>query len=67
MPGMYLFGGLGKKPLYASVYQGRGKSIEGGVRVSVDGLAAIPEEEMWLASRKSARTRRAYQNDMANY
>ncbi len=29
--------------------------------VSVAALAAIPEEEVWLASRKSARTRRAYQ------
>lgn len=36
-------------------------------RVSVDALAAIPEEEVWLASRKSARTRRAYQNDVAQF
>jgi len=34
-------------------------------RVSVDVLAAIPEEEVWLASRKSARTRRAYRTDVA--
>ena len=37
------------------------------VRVSVDALAAIPEEEVWLASSKSARTRRAYRNDVAHF
>src|SRR5712692_4632048 len=37
------------------------------VRVSVDALALIPEEEVWLASRKSARTRRAYQNDVMHF
>jgi len=37
------------------------------VRVSVDAVAAIPEEEVWLASRKSARTRRAYRNDVAHF
>src|ERR1700730_13788025 len=36
-------------------------------RVSVDALALIPEEEVWLASRKSARTRRAYQHDVAHF
>src|SRR2546423_15353922 len=36
-------------------------------RISVDQLASIPEEEIWLASRKSARTRRAYRNDVANF
>ena len=36
-------------------------------RISVDQLAAIPEEHVWLASRKSARTRRAYQNDVAHF
>jgi integrase/recombinase XerD len=36
-------------------------------RISVDQLAAIPEEEIWLASRKSARTRRAYRNDVAHF
>jgi integrase/recombinase XerD len=36
-------------------------------RLSVDQLAAIPEEQVWLASRKSARTRRAYQNDVAHF
>ena len=36
-------------------------------RISVDALAAIPEEEVWLASRKSARTRRAYRNDVAHF
>ena len=30
-----------------------------GQLVSLDQLAAIPEEEVWLASQKSARTRRA--------
>src|SRR5712692_4918174 len=37
------------------------------VRVSVDALALIPEEEVWLASRKSARTRRAYRHDVAHF
>src|SRR5215467_9627757 len=37
------------------------------MRVSVDALAAIPEEEVWLASRKSARTRRAYRNDVTHF
>ena len=36
-------------------------------RLSVDQLATIPEEEIWLASRKSARTRRAYRNDVAHF
>jgi site-specific recombinase XerD len=35
--------------------------------MSVDVLAAIPEEEVWLASRKSARTRRAYRTDVAHF
>src|SRR5437773_3051071 len=35
--------------------------------ISVDQLAGIPEEEIWLASRKSARTRRAYRNDVAHF
>ena len=35
--------------------------------VSVAALAAIPEEEVWLASRKSARTRRAYQYDVMHF
>ena len=34
-------------------------------RMSVDVFAAIPEEEVWLASRKSPWTRRAYQTDVA--
>jgi site-specific recombinase XerD len=33
----------------------------------MDQLAAIPEEQVWLASRKSARTRRAYHNDVAHF
>ncbi len=36
-------------------------------RISVDQLTGIPEEESWLASRKSARTRRAYRNDVARF
>src|SRR3954453_19322209 len=36
-------------------------------RLSVDQLAGIPEEEIWLASRKSARTRRAYHNDVQHF
>jgi integrase/recombinase XerD len=36
-------------------------------RISVDQLAGIPEEEIWLASRKSARTRRAYHNDVKHF
>src|SRR5688572_12737706 len=35
--------------------------------VSVDVLAMIPEENVWLASRKSARTRRAYRTDVAHF
>ncbi len=36
-------------------------------RVTVDVLAQIPEEEIWLASRKSARTRRAYKTDVQHF
>src|SRR5919204_2343056 len=36
-------------------------------RITVDQLAGIPEEEVWLASRKSARTRRAYRNDVTHF
>jgi len=31
-----------------------------GQLASLDALTAIPEQEVWLASQKSARTRRAY-------
>lgn len=41
--------------------------VTGVARVSVDALAAIPEEEVWLASRKSARTRRADRHDVAHF
>jgi site-specific recombinase XerD len=34
---------------------------------NLDQLAAIPEEEVWLASQKSARTRRAYRLDVAHF
>jgi integrase/recombinase XerD len=36
-------------------------------RISVEALQTIPEEEVWLASRKSARTRRAYRTDVAHF
>ena len=38
-----------------------------GQLASLAGLAAIPEEEVWLASQKSARTRRAYKQDVAHF
>ncbi len=38
-----------------------------GQLVSLADLAAIPEEEVWLASQKSARTRRAYRLDVAHF
>ena len=34
---------------------------------TLDQLAAIPEEEIWLASQKSPRTRRAYRLDVAHF
>jgi integrase/recombinase XerD len=40
----------------------------GGIRVStVAQLADIPEEDIWLAKQKSARTRRAYRQDVAHF
>ena len=38
-----------------------------GQLASLADLAAIPEEEIWLASQKSARTRRAYKQDVAHF
>ena len=38
-----------------------------GQLASLADLAAIPEEEIWLASQKSARTRRAYKLDVAHF
>ena len=38
-----------------------------GQLASLEALAAIPEEEIWLASQKSARTRRAYKLDVAHF
>ena len=38
-----------------------------GQLANLDALAAIPEEEIWLASQKSARTRRAYRQDVAHF
>jgi integrase/recombinase XerD len=35
--------------------------------VTLDQLAAIPEEEIWLAKQKSAQTRRAYQLDVRHF
>jgi integrase/recombinase XerD len=34
---------------------------------SLAGLSAIPEEDVWLTSQKSARTRRAYRQDVAHF
>ena len=34
---------------------------------ALDALAEIPEEDIWLASQKSARTRRAYRLDVAHF
>ncbi len=42
-------------------------SARPGQLASLDALAAIPEEEVWLASQKSARTRRAYKLDVAHF
>ena len=42
-------------------------SARPGPLASLDALAAIPEEEIWLASQKSARTRRAYKQDVAHF
>jgi integrase/recombinase XerD len=53
-----------KKETTKALVPSRGTGV---VRVSVDALAAIPEEEVWLASRKSARTRRAYRHDVAHF
>ena len=38
-----------------------------GQLAALDVLAAVPEEEIWLASQKSARTRRAYRLDVAHF
>ena len=43
------------------------RSAPGQTLVSLAELAAIPEEEVWLASQKSARTRRAYRLDVAHF
>ncbi len=42
-------------------------SARPGQLASLAELAAIPEEEVWLASQKSARTRRAYRLDVAHF
>jgi len=34
---------------------------------TIAALAAVPEEEIWLAKQKSARTRRAYRQDVAHF
>jgi hypothetical protein len=34
---------------------------------TLDQLASIPEEEIWLSKQKSARTRRAYRLDMQHF
>ncbi len=38
-----------------------------GQLASLDALAAIPEEVVWLAKQKSARTRRAYRGDVTHF
>jgi len=43
------------------------RSSRRGQIASLDQLAAIPEEEVWLASQKSARTRLAYRLDVAHF
>ncbi len=42
-------------------------SARPGQLASLDALAAIPEEDVWLASQKSACTRRAYKLDVAHF
>jgi integrase/recombinase XerD len=42
-------------------------SARSGQLASLDALAAIAEEEVWLASQKSAHTRRAYKLDVAHF
>jgi integrase/recombinase XerD len=39
----------------------------GGQITTVAALAAIPEEDIWLAKQKSKRTRRAYKQDVAHF
>src|ERR1035438_4044571 len=34
---------------------------------TIEALAEIPEEEIWLAKQKSKRTRRAYKQDVAHF
>ena len=36
-------------------------------RTTLDAIASIPEEHVWLASRKSPRTRRAYRQDVEHF
>jgi site-specific recombinase XerD len=36
-------------------------------RTTLEAIAAIPEEHLWLASRKSPRTRRAYRQDVEHF
>ena len=42
-------------------------SARPGQLAALDQLASIPEEEIWLATQKSARTRRAYRLDVAHF
>jgi hypothetical protein len=37
------------------------------LRSTLDALASLPEEEVWLASRKSAETRQAYAGDVRRF
>ena len=44
-----------------------GPTTRPGQLASLADLAAIPEEEVWLASQKSIRTRRTYKQDVAHF
>ncbi|MBI1831519.1 MAG: site-specific integrase, partial [Planctomycetes bacterium] len=37
------------------------------IRTTLEALATIPEEEIWLAKQKSPRTRRAYKLDVQHF
>ena len=41
--------------------------LDTGRQVTLDRLADIPEEEIWLQKQKSARTRRAYRLDVQHF
>jgi hypothetical protein len=43
------------------------RPVDPGQFIRLPALAAIPEEQIWLASQKSASTRRAYKQDVAHF